>query len=64
MSDGGSSSGGYSETMDYEIEPADFARCLATGGPANGGSVTGLWFQAGKRFEGSQRNYLHVSFRQ
>lgn len=56
--------GGYSETMDYTVEPAAFARSLRTGGPANGGLVTGLWFQAGKVFRDSGRNYLHVSFRQ
>jgi len=64
MNDGTSTSDGYSETMDYEIEPADFGRCLATGGPANSNRVTGVWFQAGKRFEVSQRNYLHVRFQQ
>ncbi|MDO8381020.1 type IV secretory system conjugative DNA transfer family protein [Phenylobacterium sp.] len=57
-------SGGYSEVMDYEIEPADFARHLKTGGPANGGEVTGVWFQAGKSFADSARNYLHVRFQQ
>ncbi|MDV6333149.1 type IV secretory system conjugative DNA transfer family protein [Asticcacaulis sp. 201] len=57
-------SGGYSETMDYEIEPADFARHLRTGGPANGRHVTGVWFQAGKTFQHSHRNYLHVDFQQ
>lgn len=61
---GESYSGGYSETMDYEIEPAAFARALRTGGAANGGIVAGLWFQAGKQFTESQRNYLHVSFAQ
>ncbi len=61
---GESVSSGYSETMDYEIEPADFARHLRTGGPANDSTVTGVWFQAGMRFRDSGRNYLHVSFRQ
>ncbi|MFT4075631.1 MAG: TraM recognition domain-containing protein [Asticcacaulis sp.] len=55
---------GYSETMDYEVEPAHFARHLRTGGPANHRQVGGLWFQAGKTFAGSRRNYLHVSFQQ
>jgi hypothetical protein len=64
QSDGSSRTSGYSETMDYEIEPADFSRYLKTGGPSNGGVVTGVWFQAGKRFEGSARNYLEVRFRQ
>ena len=57
-------SDGYSETMDYEVEPATFARSLLTGGRGNRGCVTGLWFQAGKQFRASGRNYLHVSFAQ
>ena len=61
---GWSSNSGFSETMDYEIEPAVFARDLRTGGPSNGGQVTGLWFQAGKTFQDSRRNYLHVTFDQ
>jgi hypothetical protein len=61
---GGSVSSGYSEAMDYEVEPAAFSRVLRTGGPANGARVTGLWFQAGKTFRDSERNYLHVTFRQ
>lgn len=64
LNSGTSTSDGYSETMDYEIEPADFGRRLITGGPANGRRVSGVWFQAGKRFADSQRNYLHVSFQQ
>lgn len=64
-SGGGSSySTGYSEAMEVEIEPAAFARDLVTGGPANGGKVTGLWLSAGRRFADSGRNYLHVAFRQ
>ena len=61
---GESRSSGYSEAMDAEIEPAVFARDLVTGGPANRGRVTGLWFSAGRRFVDSSRNYLHVSFQQ
>lgn len=61
---GSSVSGGYSETMDYEIEPAEFSRILRTGGPANAGNVTGIWFQAGKTFRDSTRNYLFVRFHQ
>lgn len=62
--DGESWSSGYSEAMDAEVEPAVFARDLRTGGPANRGRVTGLWFSAGRRFADSGRNYLHVSFQQ
>ena len=61
---GQSVSDGYSETMDYEIEPGEFGRALKTGGAANGGVVTAVWFQAGKRFHATGRNYLHVGFQQ
>ena len=61
---GESVSDGYSETMDYEIEPADFSRALRTGGPPNGGIVNGIWFQAGRSFDDSQRNYLFTRFAQ
>lgn len=61
---GESVSGGYSETMDYEIEPGDFSRVLRTGGPANGNQVTAVWFQAGKQFNESGRNYLLTRFQQ
>jgi hypothetical protein len=59
-----STSGGYSETMDYEIEPGDFARALKTGGTANNRNVTAVWFQAGKTFRDSHRNYLLTRFEQ
>jgi hypothetical protein len=59
---GESISGGYSETMDYEIEPGAFSRVLKTGGPANGNNVTAIWFQAGKSFQDSRRNYLLTRF--
>lgn len=59
-----SASGGYSETMDYEIEPGQFGRILKTGGPANSRNVTAIWFQAGKLFRDSERNYLLTRFQQ
>lgn len=61
---GQSVSGGYSEAMDYEIEPAEFSRALKTGGPANGGIVSAILFQAGRRFEASGRNWLLAGFQQ
>lgn len=61
---GGSTGGGWSEQMDYEIEPADFSRKLRTGGPVNKNNVTGVWFQAGRVFDDSRRNYLGVRFQQ
>jgi hypothetical protein len=64
LNDGSSHTSGFSETMDYEIEAAEFSRVLRTGGPANGGLVTGVWFQAGKTFCDSNRNYLLTTFTQ
>ncbi|MFN7881651.1 MAG: TraM recognition domain-containing protein, partial [bacterium] len=64
LNTGESVTGGYSETMDAEIEPGDFSRLLTTGGPSNQGKVTGVWFQAGKRFADSGGNYLFVRFQQ
>ncbi len=62
--EGWTSGTGANETMDYEIEAGEFSRHLMTGGPTNKNRVTALWFQAGKRFADTQRNYLLASFRQ
>lgn len=64
VSAGESTSSGFSEAMDFEIEPAEFSRSLKTGGPANGGVVTAIWFQAGRRFAASGRNWLLAGFQQ
>jgi len=53
---------GFSEIMEYAIEPGDFARMLKTGGPQN--EVTGVWFQAGRVFRASGTNWLLARFRQ
>ena len=55
---------GYSESMEYAIEPGDFARSLKTGGPQNGNRVTAVWFQAGRTFKASGRNFLIAEFEQ
>ena len=57
-------SNGYSESMEYVIEPGDFARYLKTGGPQNGNRVTAVWFQAGRRFKASGKNFLITEFEQ
>jgi hypothetical protein len=54
---------GYSESMEYAIEPGDFARILKTGGKENGNQVTGIWFQAGRVFT-SGSNWLLGRFKQ
>jgi uncharacterized membrane protein YgcG len=55
---------GFSESMEYAVEPGDFARTLQTGGPSNGGLVTGVWFQSGRRFRASGHNVLLGRFAQ
>jgi hypothetical protein len=55
---------GYSESMEYAIEPGDFARVLKTGGPQNGNEVTGVWFQANRVFKASGTNFLLGRFKQ
>jgi hypothetical protein len=55
---------GYSESMEFAIEPGDFTRCFKTGGPQNGNRVTALWFQAGRRFKASGNNFLVAEFEQ
>lgn len=59
----GSSSAGFSEVFEYEVQPREFTR-LRTGGPANRGLVDAIVFQNGKVFKGSGRNWLPVTFKQ
>ncbi len=58
------SSWGYSEQMDYLIEPAAFSRMLKTGGPAHGNRVSAVWYQAGRSFQSSGGNALLAEFMQ
>ena len=55
---------GYSESMEYAIEPGDFARCLKSGGPQNGNRVTAVWFQANHTFKSTGTNFLTAEFQQ
>lgn len=55
---------GYAEQMDYVIEPAAFGSALMTGGPANGNQVSAIWYQAGRQFRHSGRNFLLARFQQ
>lgn len=64
QSHGSSVNRGYSESMEYVIEPGDFARRFRTGGAANQFHVTGLWFRAGQIFRASGTNVLPVTFSQ
>lgn len=64
VSSGESTTTGYSETMDSEIEAAEFSRSLLTGGPANNNIVSAIWFSAGRRFQATGRNWLLANFKQ
>jgi uncharacterized membrane protein YgcG len=55
---------GYSESMEYAIEPGDFARTLKNGGKQNGNLVTGIWFQGGRVFNASGSNFMLEAFKQ
>ncbi|GMU37836.1 MAG: TraM recognition domain-containing protein [Phycisphaerae bacterium] len=59
----GTTSGGFSEVMEAEIEPREFTR-LRTGGPDNGWIVDGIVFQNGRVFKASGRTWLPVQFNQ
>lgn len=64
QSTGRSENAGYSESMEYLIEPGDFARVLKTGGPANRNIVSGFWFQSGRTFKSTGQNVLLAEFAQ
>ena len=55
---------GYSESMEYVIEPGEFARILKTGGAENGNIVTGVWFQGGRTFKARGGNMMIRRFKQ
>jgi hypothetical protein len=55
---------GFTEQMDYLLEPGAFSRMLRTGGPFNGNRVTAVWFQAGRRFDASGGNAMLAEFKQ
>lgn len=56
---------GYSEVMDYLIEPVVFGRDLKSGGPANRNQVTAIWYKAGGNFKSSYGgNVVFPTFRQ
>ena len=60
---GGSTSAGFSEVFEYEVQPREWTT-LRTGGPAHSWMVDAIVFQHGRRFKASGRNWLRTSFRQ
>jgi hypothetical protein len=63
LTDPGSTSAGFSEVFEFDVQPARFTQ-LRTGGPANAWAVDGLLFQNGRRFSASGKTWLSVSFDQ
>ncbi len=59
----GQSTGGYSESFEYDVQPAEMSR-LATGGKANGFLVGALIWRGGGPFRSTGRSYLWTSFHQ
>jgi TraM recognition site of TraD and TraG len=55
---------GYSESMEYAIEPGDFARILKNGGKQNGNLVTAIWFQSSRVFSATGTNFMLQAFKQ
>ena len=55
---------GFTEAMEYAVEPGEFARVLKTGGRPNRNLVTAFWLQSGRRFNYSGQNFLLETFRQ
>jgi hypothetical protein len=64
QSQGRSDSRGYTEGMEFVIEPGDFARILKPGGPANGNEVTAIWLQSGRVFKSTGSNVMLARFKQ
>jgi type IV secretory pathway TraG/TraD family ATPase VirD4 len=60
---GETSSSGFSEGYEFEVQPRAFTQ-LRTGGPENDWEVDGIVFQNGKTFRSSGTNWLPVTFRQ
>lgn len=58
------SSHGYSEQMDWVLEPGAFSRALMTGGPANRNRVSAIWYQAGRSFNATNSNAMLAEFQQ
>ncbi len=59
----GQSSTGFSESLEYVVQPAEFSG-FRTGGPANAGAVDAVLFQTGRRFASSGMPFTFVTFQQ
>lgn len=59
----GQTSGGFSESYEYDVQPAELGR-LRTGGPANRFLVDALVWRGGAPFRSTGRPYLWTTFNQ
>ncbi len=58
-----STSAGYSETFEYEVQPHEWSR-LRNGGQKHAGCVDAYLYQSGRVWRGSAKTFLKVSFQQ
>lgn len=61
--EGTTTSAGFSETMEYEVQPSVFTR-LRTGGPEHGWMVDGIVVQSGKVFRDTGKIWRPATFAQ
>lgn len=61
---GDTDGGGWSEQMDFTVEPMAFAARLRKGGAADKRLVDGIVVQGGRRFHWSGAHWLHCTFKQ
>jgi hypothetical protein len=59
----GQVSGGYSESFEYDVQPAELGR-MRTGGRVNNYRVEGLVWRGGRAFRSTGKAYLWTSFNQ
>ncbi len=52
-----------SDSLEFQLQPISFTR-LAKGGPENDFAVDAVVFQAGRQWQGTDRNYLEHAFKQ
>lgn len=58
------SGGGWSEQMDYTVQPSDFANRLRQGGPRNNFMVDAIVFQANRQFSRTGTCWSPITFKQ
>lgn len=57
-------SAGFSESLEYEIQPWEWSRDLRNGGKLNNYLVDAIAYQGGRLWQSNGKNYLPVSFQQ